>query len=721
MSEQRNPLITPSSGSGRAAWLVPLLLALAIALAWSDALKVPFVLDDHESVLGNTTLADFGSLHWLRPPSTGGETVSGRPFLNFSLAVDHALGGLRPEAYHVTNLLIHLVAALALWCLVRRVFASAGGLAPRAAAWLGAAVVLPWALHPLQVGAVTYVSQRAESLSACLLLLTLWSFHRAAESSAKGGLWFAAALLACLAAVGTKETAVAIPLLVLLYDRAFLAGSFAQAWSARGRRHLCLLATWIPLALLVWTNHGRGGSAGIGSEVGSFDYLLIQARAIPHYVSLSFVPVGLVFDHGVVPSPGLAAAAPGLLLIAGLLGVSAWALANNRAAGFLAAAFFILLAPSSSFVPVSTQTVAEHRMYLPLAALFLLVATVLGGRLRKAGALTVLVLLSVLVSGLFGTLTWQRNQVFATVLTLWQDTVEKAPDNPRAHNNLGQALMSEGRAAEAAEEFSKAIELQPNHAFARFNLGTLLLGQRRYAEAVVQFSAALQADPNYLNARINLGQALTGLGRDTEAMQQYWAALAQDPSAQDASLNLGALLVGQGRATEAAERLRSVIAADPSIPEAHFHLGLALERLSDFSAAERSLQEALRLRPGFAAAQLALAKLSLHQGRGELAETQAREALRLDPSLAEGHYLLGNLLARQRQIERALAEFQECLRLDPTHVSCRNNLGNCYLMLGRLREAIATYEESLRQKPGDASVQANLELAREALRSGRAP
>jgi len=723
MSEPRNTQPTPNSctGDGLVAWLAPLLLAVAIALAWSNALRTPFVLDDHESIQGNATLADFGSFHWLRPPSTGGETVSGRPFLNFSLAVDRALWGPAAPGFHVTNILIHLCAALLLWGLVRRTLATASGYSPRAAAWLAFAATLPWALHPLQTGAVTYLSQRAESLAALLVLLTLWCFLRSVQSANRSGLWFAGSLFACLAAVGTKETAAAAPLLVLLYDRAFLSGDFAGAWRIRGRRHLLLMACWLPLAALVWANHGRGGSAGLGSEIGSLDYLLIQCRAIPHYLSLLLVPVGLVFDHGIVASPGFAAVLPGLLLLVLLLGASLWALGNNRAAGFLGAAFFILLAPSSSFVPVATQTVAEHRLYLPSSAIFLLLGVVLIPRFGGERSQRIVVPAALLVAAVLGVLTWQRNEVHGSVLRLWQDTVSKAPDNARAHNNLGQALMAEGRGAEAMPEFERAIALQPNHAFAHFNLGTLLLGQRRYAEASTHLDAALQADPNYLNARVNLAQALTGLGRDNEAMQQYWAALAQDPSALDASLNLGALLVGQGRAREGAERLRAVIAADASLPEAHYHLGLALERLSDLSGAEACLREALRLRPTFAPAHLALGKLRLRQGNLAGAESEAREALRLEPGLAEAHYTLGNLLARQQRFEAALPEFLESLRLDPAHVPCRNNLGNCYLVLGRLREAISAYEESLRLKPGDASVQGNLDLAREALRSGRVP
>jgi tetratricopeptide (TPR) repeat protein len=718
MSEPRPLQSTLNPGAGVAAWLAPLILALAIALAWWQAPRAPFVLDDHESVIGNATLADFGSFHWLRPPSTGGETVSGRPFLNFSLALDRALLGPGPGGFHVTNILIHLGAALLLWGLLRR---SLAGLSAHGAAWLALAAALPWALHPLQTGAVTYVSQRAESLAALLLLLTLWCFRRSVDSPSRGGLWFAGSLMACLAAIGTKETAAAGPLLVLLYDACFLSEGLKGAWKTHGRRHLLLMACWLPLVALVWANHGRGGSAGLESEVAAWDYLLIQCRAIPHYLALAFLPSDLVFDHGVVPSPGFAAALPGLLLLAGLAAMSFWAFSRRQALGFLGVAFFVLLAPSSSFVPVATQTVAEHRMYLPLAALVLVPGILLVRRLGERRSLQILLPLSLVVSLLLGVLTFQRNEVYGSVLRLWQDTVSKVPDNARAHNNLGQALMAEGRSAEAVTEFERTLALQPNHAFAQFNLGTILLSQRRYAEAVPHFNAALQADPNYLNARINLGQALTGLGRDTEAMQQYWAALAQDPSALDASLNLAALLVGQGRAREAAERLRVVIAADASIPEAHYHLGLALERLSDLSGSEASLREALRLRPGFAAAHLALGKLQLRQGNASGAESETRQALSLDPGLAEAHYMLGNLFARQQRFEGALPEFLECLRLDPAHVPCRNNLGNCYLVLGRLREAIAAYEESLRLKPGDASVHGNLELAREALRSGRVP
>lgn len=718
----------PMARSGGMARGMASLIVLTVILAWSNTLHAPFVLDEHSSILDNETLRDFWSWGWLFPPATGGETVSGRPVLNLSFALNHAVGGLEVSGYHVVNGLIHAFSALLLYGIVRRTVArsarSGGGErdAHRPTWWaegFAGGVALLWAVHPLQTAAVTYVAQRAESLAGLFFLLTLYGFIRGVEFAPGKRRWMVASVIACLLGMGTKETMVAAPIVVLLYDRAFVAGSLGEAWRLRGRWYTALAATWFVLAGLVWSNHGRGGSAGWGAVIDPWAYFLIQGEAIPHYLALGFWPVGLVFDHGVTPVPSFGAALPGLALLSAAAAATVWALRRNRPEGFLGACFFVLLAPSSSFVPVTTQTVAEHRMYLPLAALVVLLGLALArwSLFRKTATFVTFCALATLALGI---MTWTRNQTYRSALTLWQDTVAKCPDNPRARNNLGLALLVAGQMDEAATQLRRAIELQPNHAFAHCNLGTILLTQGRFAEAAIHFNAALAADPGYVSARVNLGQALTGLGRPDEAAQQYQIAWAQDPTAYDAATNLAALRIDQGRVDEGAAILRKVLAASPTLAEAYYHLGRAQERQEEARAAEASWRAAVRLKPSFAPAHLALGNCLVRRGEVGEAESCWREALRLDPRLAEAHYALGNLLAKQRHFEAAADAYRAVLQINPAHVQARNNLGNCLLVTHRWMEAVATYEEVLRRRPGDEAVQRNLELAREFLRAGGA-
>jgi len=720
-------------GETRFIWICALLIVGAVVFAWANSFFAPFELDDQESIVANETIRDLRSFHWLRPPSAMGETVSGRPILNLSFAINHAIGGESVRGYHVVNVAIHALAALVLFGVVRRTLAlyrgRSGALTERStpvdarkAVWVALAATLLWALHPLQTAAVTYIVQRAESLAGLFYLLTLYGLIRSAES--REGIddasrrvsrrWAIGAMAACLLGVGTKETLVTAPIVVLLYDRTFLAGSFRDASRARGRMHLALLATWVPLAFLVITNHGRGGSAGLASAVDAWTYLLTQCEAVVHYLRLTFWPSHLVFDYGVHTVSGLAAVWSQALLLIALFAVTAIALWRNRAVGFLGAWFFLILAPSSSIVPVATQTIAEHRMYLPLAALAALVCAVeLPAAWRGAIRLRVVLLAVVILA--MGAATFSRNAVYASSVSLWRDTVAKRPDNARARSNFGLALMDAGDDAAAADQFREAIRLQPNHAFAHFNLAALFFRQARWDEAAEHFRAALTADPGLLDARINLGDALARLGRIDEAIGQYEDALKIAPDAQDARVALAALFIRKGDWGRAEGLLRESLGARPDLADAHFRLGVVLAEKGASEESRIELMTALRLQPSLAAASVALGNSWLKAGDLRQAEAAYRDAVSHDPALTDGWFALGNVVAKQGRYDEAEACFSKVVSIVPAHVQARTNLGNCQLATGHFHEAIASYEQVLAIQPENRSARENVEIARRLL------
>lgn len=635
------------------------------------------------------------------------------------------MGGLNVGGYHLFNLVIHAASALLLLGIVQR-FADSfftwkkGGLRDGGHSFMFVACVcLIWALHPLQTASVTYVVQRAESLAGCLFLLTLYCFIRSTESQKHERRWFLASVAACFAGVATKETVATAPLVVLLYDRAFVAKTFAAAWRERHRFYLTLFASWLLLAALVLANRGRGGSVGFASDITTWSYLLTQCLAITRYLWLACWPNEQIFDYGSWHATHLSEVFPQALFVVALFAGTIWALRRNSALGFLGAIFFLILAPSSSVIPIATQTIAEHRMYLPLAAVVLSVALAVKNsfeRLRIPDwCLTVVLLIA---AAALGAKTYGRNEVFRSSVSLWQDTVSKRPNNPRAHNNLGLALMNHGDGVAAAEEFRRTIELQPNHAFAHFNLGTLLLKTGRFEAAATEFKAALSADSHFVNARINLGDALTHLGRPQEAISEYRIVLEQEPTAEDARTNLAALLLQEGKEQEAVSMLRQALAAQPELAEAHYHFGMALDRQGDAAGAEWEFREAVRLKPELAAAQVALGNVLARRKEAGAAKAAYEEALRRDPRAAEAHYGLGNLLAREQNFSAAIEQFNAALSIDPDYLEARNNLANCQLVTGHFTEAISNYEAVLRARQGDQTALANLALARELLRGG---
>ncbi len=696
-----------------------LVLAILLGVAWAHSLAAPFVLDDHASIADNRSIRHLWPPDWLHPPATAGETVSGRPVLNFTLAVNHMLAGDRVEVFRLTNLLIHAAAALLLMDIVRRTRGASSTSIP--SAWFPLGVALVWAVHPLQTGAVTYVVQRAESLAGLLLLLTLAAFARATEGRAGSRRWMTLSVTACLLGMATKETVAVAPLIVLLYDRTFLSGSFREAWRTRGRWHLALAGTWLVLVALVLANSGRGGSAGWGSSISPWTYALTQADAIVRYLGLAFWPSGLVFDHGTPVVTDPVQVIPQLLLLATLLGATIWALLRNRVSGFPGAAFFLVLAPSSSVVPIATQTMAEHRMYLALAPVILVAGSAWAAASRRIRVPGLPFAAVAAVIAVLTLATRARNEVFRSEERLWRDTVAKAPENPRAHYNLGLALAAHGRAQEAGVAFHRTLALQPNHAFAHFELGKAALLAERWADAAEWFENALQADAGFADARVNLAKALVNLGRHDEAIVHYRAALAGETGASDVAVSLAALLTRRGEVAEATALLREAIAAAPELAEAHYELGLALTRASEPDRAEAAFRTAVRLKPSWADAHRALAVALAARREFPGAESACREALRLDDRASESWYVLGNILAQQRRFAEAMASFRNTLALNSSHVPALNNLANCQLVTGQVAEAIVSYEAVLRLRPTDTSVRENLRLARElqARRSAR--
>ncbi len=308
----------------------------------------------------------------LSPPklATG---AGGRPIINLSLAVNYAIGGMDVRGYHLLNMMVHALSALVLFGLMRRTM-----LRPilrdkygKVALPLSFAVSFLWALHPLLTESVSGVIQRTESMGGLFYLLTLYTFSRSVEGR-NTMRWQVLCVLACLIGMATKEIMATVPVIALFYDRTFVAGTFREAWRQRARFYGALMATWLLLAYRVVINESRGGMVGFGLGMSSWDYALTQCQAILMYLKLSFWPSPLVLDYGDGVVSGVGAVWLHGIVLLTLVAATFVALARKPVVGFVAFTAFSILAPSSSFVPLTTQTMAEHRMYLPLAGVLVL-------------------------------------------------------------------------------------------------------------------------------------------------------------------------------------------------------------------------------------------------------------------------------------------------------------------------------------------------------------
>jgi len=332
------------------------------------------------------------------------------------------------------------------------------------------------------------------------------------------------------------------PLAVLLYDRVFMCRSFKEIYQKRLALYLLLAATWLVLALSMKVSAQRSGSAGFGLGIHPVEYGLFQVQTIVGYLGLCFWPSPLIFDYGTslqTDSLHLAWCGAVLMLLICATILSLW---RMPWIGFLGICFFMLLAPSSSIIPVVTEPAAEHRMYLPLAVIVILAA---GSLYRLCGYLCSRVVrqpfgrpvygdlsYSIIMAGLVvlcGFLAFQRNQDYASALELWQDTVNKRPTNFRAQYNLGCELRRAGHIDAAIRALSTAISLNNNDSKAYNNRGILYNRTGNYHLAQQDFTAAIRLDPNCSPAYANRGSAYLYQQQHDLAVQDFTTAIALSP------------------------------------------------------------------------------------------------------------------------------------------------------------------------------------------------
>ena len=600
----------PLTPDRRGALIAAVVLAIAGLVTYANSLQVPFVFDDGASIVHNRTIRDLGNLAAVLSPPGDGVTVAGRPILNLSLAINYAIGGLAVRSYHVVNLALHVLAALTLFGILRRTLALMSAredsarpdhsLSPREVTFLSLAAALLWEVHPLTTEAVTYIIQRAESLMGLCYLVTVYGFIRAAGSTARETAWgwLALSALACAAGLGTKEVMVSAPLIVLAYDVILGRRDLGSALRSRWAYYAVLMGGEAWVILLALRTGNRGGTAGFGIDVVPWAYWQTQFQAVVHYLWLCVVPTPLIFDYGVdwVRDPWDIAPYAALVLV--LVGGIVVALRRRWTSGFLGLVVLAILAPTS-LVPGNRQTLAEHRMYLPLAAI--VSGAVCGAYLSlpaewRRNQRALLLGTALAVAALLSFLSIRRNAVYATELSLYQDTVRSRPGNPAAHVNLANVLRDSNRLDEAIEEYSQALRLRPSYYQADYDMAIALAGAHRSVEAIEHYTEAIRIHPNYPEAQNNLGILLARTGRDSDAVAHLAEAVRLKPDYVEAHYNLGLSLARTGRIDEAIAQFEATLALNPGFYPAHMTLGYALQLLGRGREAQAHFQQADQLR-----------------------------------------------------------------------------------------------------------------------------
>ncbi len=602
---------------GWSAWsrfAAPAMVLIAGLIAYSGIGDGVFLFDDLAQIINNTRIRDLSSLSTVLSKT--------RPVVDLTLAVNYAYGDLNPRGYLVVNLAVHLAAALTLLGVVRRTL-----LTPRLshrygfdAHWMAFVVALVWVVHPLQTQSVNYCIQRAESMMALFYLLTLYCVIRGAGSSRPVG-WYVIAIVVCALGMGSKAVMATAPIVILAYDRIFLAASWRDVVKRRWPAYAGLTAT---LAILfvrgvvpsVLGTKTVGASSGFSLEgTTPLQYALTQFGVLVEYLKLSLWPYPLCLDYQWPTAETLGAIAPAALVIVSLVAASFWLLAKRPAIGFVCISPWLVLAPTSTIIPIK-DAMFEHRMYLPLAGIVTLVViagahvvTLLRHRIacsRMSAGVGVAIVVGTVTTTLVMR-TARRTETYQSKESMWRDVVSKRPNNARALQHLGTALVQLNRRSEAIREFRKALVLEPDFVSARMNLGNALMETNQPVKAERQYRQVARQDPEHVEARTNLGHALDALGRSEEAMDAYREATEIAPQFANRKL----------------------------LANAHYNLGSAVGRAGDLDGALTHYELAVERWPKYERALVQLAYLLNIRGRPQEALPYVDRALAINPENAD--------------------------------------------------------------------------------------
>jgi tetratricopeptide (TPR) repeat protein len=676
----------PQRSTRQRNWLCALLLIALVFIAYTRVFNAGFIWDDESHLTQNPCIV--GPLG-LKEIWTSTRAVY-YPLVLTTFWTLHKFVGLNPVPYHVLNVLMHAGSAVLLWRVLRQLNIRG--------AWLGAAL---WALHPIMVQSVAWVTELKNTQSCLFYLLSIFCFlkwqeqprmtriTRMADIRKQGGAlskapqrrlrncrwlassarqWrFALSLVFFILATVSKPSTVMLPVVLALC-----------LWWRRGRIQWRDVAALAPFALIsalasvwtIWEQKFHAGASGPEWAQTWPERLIIVGRAIWFYLGKLIWPHPLIFIYPrwEINSSQLIAYLPLLAALTGLLALWLTRAKWSRSVFFAAAYYVVSLFPVLGFFSVyffRYSFVSDHFQYLasmgPLALAGAGIVTAVGrlGELRKLSRadtnalqfsgdrIATIGLKSLLLPAISGTLlfmlvflTWRQAAVYHDLVTLYTATLARNPGCWMAHYNLGIVLRDQGEMDQAITHYRQAVALRPNYAEAHYNLGRLLVQKGQLDDAVTHYEKALAINPADAETQNNLGVTLFGSGRVDEAIAHYQEALKIRPDYAEASCNLANALLSKDDLDGAIARYSACLALSPNQAEAQYDLASAL----------------------------------LRKGRTDEAITHYKKVLELRPESADAHANLGSAFLAKGRVRDAIAEYRNALRISPKNVPAESNL-----------------------------------------------
>jgi tetratricopeptide (TPR) repeat protein len=653
-------LVQPAIPFGLAAGAA--LIVVLVFLAYFHSLRGGFILDDDLLLTDNYLIkaSDGPYQFWFTA-----KAPEYYPVTNTMFWIEWRVWGMNPTGYRAVNLIIHIVDALLIWFILWKL--SIPG------AFLAAMI---FAVHPVNVESVAWISQLRNVLTLFFSLLSIWCYLKAEMPTAsvemtptrsRGGPWERVTSHQPLAPGLRPLAPVLRPLFYWLSLALFIFALLSKGssavlpalllgfiWWRRGvkiRDIAGIAPSFAAAAAFTWVNiwFQTHGSGEVIQTAGFTERLLGAGGVVWFYLYKALLPLDLVF---VYPQWHIQTGNPlWWLPLSAALALTAvlWCFRKgwSRPLLFAWGMFCASLLPVMGFVEVGFMKhslVADHYQHIAIIVVIALLSAMWSVWHRRARGAAHLAanIIAVLLTAALAFLTWRQTGLYRNPIMLYEATLEKNPVCWLAHNNLGVALGKAGRIRDAIEHCKRAIELNSDCIEAYNNLGLALAKADRSGEAIEVYQQALRLKPNYPEAHNNLGLSLDQTGRPLEAIEHYEKALA----------------------------------LKPDYPEAHNDLGLSL----------------------------------VHTDRPEDAIKHYEKALQLKPDYPEAYFNLGSVFAQTGRFQQAIKCFQQAIRFKPDYFEAYNNLGNALVISGRLQEAIAQYRQAIGLKPDFANYYFNLAM-----------
>lgn len=632
-------------------FLIGLTFLLGIAI-YSNTFSNSFHLDDFQSIIENNNIKDISNLKyiWIYWPS--------RFVAYFSISLNYYLHQLNVAGYHIFNLAVHICSAVFVWKFISLTFLSSV-IKEKKIAQYGQKIAffsgLIFLVHPIQTQAVTYIVQRAASLATLFYLLTLVLYVKSRLLQKEGlkrsiqNRYYTVSLVTAIAAMLSKEMALSLPFMILLYDKLFL-NSKGDSSLKRIIPFFALMVVPVSLLLIKPLNSVK---QELSLDISSGEYLLTQFRVIITYIRLLFLPVhqNLDYDYRITKTFIDYSFLVSFFLLISIVSFAIVKFKKYPLLSFGVFWFFMTIIPESSIISIK-DVIFEHRLYLPMAGYSLFIVTssyhlFLNKKLSRPAILLILLII------FYSVLTYSRNFVWKNEIILWTDTIAKSPRKPRVYNNRGLAYISLADYKKAIIDFNQAINLAPSYAKTYNNRGVAYFHNGEFDLAVFDFSKAIELDAGYSEAYRNLGNLYATKGDFNRALTCYDKAIILEPTSAQAYYNRGNMFLDKADIEKAILDYNNAKELDPNFSDVYINLGFIYSGKKEYDQAI-------------------------------LYYTQA---IKLDRSFYKGYYNRGNAYLSKSNHDKALSDYKMVIRLNPGHSEAYFNLGLIYYSLRQNQQA----------------------------------